>query len=90
MFETLTQKLGAVFDKLKRRGALTEGDVDAALRELPVQRRRRVRAAAEPDLAGRRDEHDPDVGSELGQIHAADLAPDEAGRQWVLTPSVAT
>jgi signal recognition particle subunit SRP54 len=36
MFETLTQKLGAVFDKLKRRGALTEGDVDAALREVRV------------------------------------------------------
>ncbi len=36
MFETLTQKLGAVFDRLKRRGALTEADVDAALREVRV------------------------------------------------------
>ena len=36
MFENLTTRLGAVFDKLTRRGALTEGDVDAALREVRV------------------------------------------------------
>ncbi|MBL8837439.1 MAG: signal recognition particle protein [Alphaproteobacteria bacterium] len=36
MFENLTQKLGAVFDRLKRRGALSEADVDAALREVRV------------------------------------------------------
>jgi len=36
MFDTLTQKLGAVFDRLKRRGALSEADVDAALREVRV------------------------------------------------------
>ena len=36
MFESLTARLGAVFDRLKGRGALTEADVDAALREVRV------------------------------------------------------
>jgi signal recognition particle subunit SRP54 len=36
MFENLTQRLGEVFDRLTRRGALTEDDVDAALREVRV------------------------------------------------------
>ena len=36
MFENLTTRLGAVFDKLTRRGALSEGDVDTALREVRV------------------------------------------------------
>ncbi len=36
MFENLTSRLGTVFDRLKRRGALREGDVDAALREIRV------------------------------------------------------
>ncbi len=34
MFETLTSKLQAVFDKLSKRGILTEEDVDVALREV--------------------------------------------------------
>ena len=34
MFDRLTDRLGTVFDKLTRRGALSEGDVDAALREV--------------------------------------------------------
>ncbi len=34
MFEGLTGKLQAVFDKLSKRGVLTEADVDAALREV--------------------------------------------------------
>jgi signal recognition particle subunit SRP54 len=34
MFEALTQKLSAVFDKLGRRGKLGEGDVDEALRQV--------------------------------------------------------
>ncbi len=34
MFEGLTNKLQAVFDKLSKRGVLTEADVDAALREV--------------------------------------------------------
>lgn len=34
MFETLTSKLQAVFDKLGKRGILTEEDVDVALREV--------------------------------------------------------
>src|SRR5262245_30305168 len=36
MFENLTQRLGDVFDRLTRRGALSEGDVDTALREVRV------------------------------------------------------
>src|SRR5215470_9054866 len=36
MFENLTQRLGDVFERLTRRGALTEADVDAALREVRV------------------------------------------------------
>ncbi len=34
MFEGLTGKLQAVFDKLSKRGVLTEADVDAAMREV--------------------------------------------------------
>ncbi|MBM3126057.1 MAG: signal recognition particle protein [Chloroflexi bacterium] len=34
MFETLTARLNQVFDRLRRRGKLTEADVDAALREV--------------------------------------------------------
>ncbi len=34
MFEALTAKLGAAFSKISSRGRLTEGDIDAALREV--------------------------------------------------------
>lgn len=36
MFENLHQKLGNVFDKLRRRGVLTEADIDEAMREVRV------------------------------------------------------
>ncbi|MSP51032.1 MAG: signal recognition particle protein [Alphaproteobacteria bacterium] len=36
MFESLTERLGQIFAALSRRGALTEGDVTAALREVRV------------------------------------------------------
>jgi len=36
MFESLSGKLGEVFDRLRKRGALTESDVAAALREVRV------------------------------------------------------
>jgi signal recognition particle subunit SRP54 len=36
MFETLSGRLGNVFDRLKRRGALGESDVEAALRDIRV------------------------------------------------------
>ncbi len=36
MFNNLSQKLGEIFDKLKKRGALNEADVDAALREIRI------------------------------------------------------
>jgi signal recognition particle subunit SRP54 len=36
MFESLSNRLGDVFDRLRRRGALSEGDIEAALREIRV------------------------------------------------------
>ena len=36
LFENLTERLGDVFDRLKRRGALSEEDVAAAMREVRV------------------------------------------------------
>ena len=36
MFDSLTSRLGDVFDRLTRRGALSEDDVDTALREVRV------------------------------------------------------
>jgi len=36
MFETLSERLGGVFDRLRGRGALTEADVRAAMREVRV------------------------------------------------------
>ena len=36
MFENLTNKLGNVFNALKKRGALTEKDVDEALKDVRV------------------------------------------------------
>lgn len=36
MFDTLTDKLGGVFDRLTGKGALTEKDVQAALREIRI------------------------------------------------------
>lgn len=36
MFENLTDKLGNVFERLKRRGALSENDVMAAMREIRI------------------------------------------------------
>jgi signal recognition particle subunit SRP54 len=36
MFDTLTERLGDIFERLRKRGALSESDVTAALRELRV------------------------------------------------------
>ena len=36
MFESLSGRLGDVFDRLKRRGALREADVEAALRDIRI------------------------------------------------------
>ena len=36
MFESLSDRLGGVFDRLRGRGALTEADVRAAMREVRV------------------------------------------------------
>ena len=34
MFDNLSEKLGGILDRLTRRGALTEADIDAAMREV--------------------------------------------------------
>src|SRR5690554_4895737 len=44
MFDTLSDRLSGIFDRLTRRGALSESDVDAALREVR-------RALLEADVA---------------------------------------
>ena len=44
MFDSLSERLGNILDRLTRRGALTEADVDAALREVR-------RALLEADVA---------------------------------------
>jgi signal recognition particle subunit SRP54 len=44
LFDTLSEKLGSILDRLTRRGALSEADVDAALREVR-------RALLEADVA---------------------------------------
>jgi len=36
MFDSLTDRLGDVFDRLRRHGALSENDVGAAMREIRV------------------------------------------------------
>src|SRR5467141_273831 len=36
MFDSLTDRLGDVFDRLRRHGALTEADVGTALREIRI------------------------------------------------------
>ena len=44
MFDSLSEKLGGILDRLTRRGALSSGDVDEALREVR-------RALLEADVA---------------------------------------
>ena len=36
MFESLSERLGSVFDRLTKQGALSEADVEAALREVRI------------------------------------------------------
>jgi signal recognition particle subunit SRP54 len=36
MFDSLSDRLGGIFDKLTKRGALREADVDEALREVRI------------------------------------------------------
>ena len=44
MFETLSERLGTIFDRLTKRGALSEADVNEAMREVR-------RALIEADVA---------------------------------------
>ena len=36
MFDGLSGRFGEIFDRLRKRGSLSEGDVNAALREVRV------------------------------------------------------
>src|SRR3569623_1306613 len=47
MFDNLSERLGGILDKLTRRGALSEADVDAAMREV---RRARLEADVALDV----------------------------------------
>ena len=49
MFDTLSERLGGILDKLTRRGALREADVDEAMREV---RRALLEAELNKDLNG--------------------------------------
>src|SRR5205085_2600329 len=51
MFDSLSTRLGDVFDRLRRHGALTEDDVGAALREIRVALLDVQRPAAQEQLA---------------------------------------
>ena len=51
MFESLSERLGGVFDKLRGRGALSESDVRAAMREVRVALELHCRGDR-PDAAG--------------------------------------
>ena len=68
MFDSLSDRLNEVFDRLKKRGALSESDVTAALREIRIAlleaeivrvEKHRLSAAAHRDAAealfGRKD-----------------------------------
>ena len=61
MFESLSDRLGTVFDRLRGRGALSEQDVRDAMREV------RVALLDANDVAGRADE----FGGEQGHVAAA-------------------
>ena len=49
MFESLSDRLSGIFDKLTRRGALTDSDVSEAMREVRLERIRRLRKPSDPD-----------------------------------------
>ncbi len=63
MFEALTERLGQIFEGLTRRGALTESDVTAALREVRV-------ALLEADVAL------PVVKKFIDEVHAKAIGTD--------------
>jgi len=75
-----------LFGQLAQRGVLQIlAGVDAALRELPVERAGRAGAAAEPDLAVIAKQDHPDVGAKAGEVvgrrHRRAITA-EAGASW--------
>ena len=73
MFDTLTERLGSVLGKLTRRGALTAGDVEAAMREVRI-------ALLEADVALPVVKHFIDAvrAKALGQEVIGSLSPGQA------------
>ena len=72
VFDALTEKLGGVFDNLTGRGALSEKDVEAALREVRVAL---LEADALPVLEVDRgnDQHGKTIGGKAGSRLALKL-----------------
>jgi signal recognition particle subunit SRP54 len=76
MFESLSDRLGGVFDKLRGRGALNESDVRAAMREVRI-------ALLEADVALSvvREFVDKATEQAIGQNVLRSVTPGPAGRQ---------
>jgi signal recognition particle subunit SRP54 len=70
MFETLSERLGAILDKLTRKGALTEADVTEAMREV-----RRALLEADVALDVVRDFTDSVKAKAVGQEVARSITP---------------
>src|SRR5688572_1722357 len=70
MFETLSDRLGAILDKLTRKGALTEADVAEAMREV-----RRALLEADVALDVVRDFTDAVKGKAVGQDVVRSITP---------------
>ena len=70
MFDNLSEKLGGVLDRLTRRGALSEADVDEALREI-----RRALLEADVALPVVKDFIDAVKARALGTEVSASLSP---------------
>ena len=71
MFEGLSDRLSGILSGLTRRGALTEADVTAAMREVR-------RALLEADVAlevVRGVDHDVDLTAVVGEGHTRDTMP---------------
>lgn len=70
MFESLSERLGSVFDRLTKQGALSEADVDAALREV-----RQALLEADVSLPVARDFVKAVKGKAMGQAVTKSVTP---------------
>ena len=76
MFETLSDRLGAILDKLTRRGSLSETDVAEAMREV-----RRALLEADVALDVVRDFTDAVAAKAIGQDVVRSITPGPNGHQ---------